>query len=219
MVIKENGKVTLKTEVDSGRTEEFTLTDKYLVSEKGSKIIYLFRDGEVVVFENSLLSSMTDITFVKMTDAEISMSKKKVTDKQMKEAEEEINAYILNDKDIMESETMKKAEQYKLSNDNYDYDMLVEASTIAVFDNDVKKELDAGHTYKIVMTKEGTSFYKDGKEINKNDAFYKALLDRSSEYLLTSSKVRSAFADKYVIDIESDGTVKKTQAPKKAEEK
>ena len=217
VVIKENGKVTMKTEADAGKTEEYTLTDKYLVSEKGNKIVYMFKDGDIILFESNL-STVTDITLVKMTDAEIKMSNKKVTDKQKKEAEDEINAYMLNDKDIMESNTMKKAEQYKLSNDNWDYDTLVQAATVTVFNSDVKKELDAGHKYKIVMTKEGTDIYKDGKAINKEDAFYKELTTQISEYTLTSSKVRSAFAEKYVIDIESDGTVKKTQAPKKVDE-
>ena len=56
---------------------------------------------------------------------------------------------------------------------------------------------------------------KDGKEIDKDDAFYVSFAGYTREYWITTSKVHSVYADKYVIDIDSDGAVHKTLAPKK----
>ena len=57
--------------------------------------------------------------------------------------------------------------------------------------------------------------YEDGKKVDQNDPFYKCLVKYTSDYTVETSKVRSSFAEKYVIDVTSDGTVKRTQAPEK----
>lgn len=218
LIIKDNGKVTLKLEDGDDTKLDLTIADKYMLDEKGNKLIYFFKDGDVIIFIDGFLSnSMTDITFVKMNDEEIAMSKKKVTEKQLKSAEDEVNAYKLTDKDIMESKTMKELEQRNLSNDNMEYDTFVEAAMVAAASEDVRKELKAGHTFKIEITKEKVTIYKDGKEIDKDDAFYVSFAGYAREYWITTSKVHSVYADKYVIDIDSDGAVHKTLAPKKEE--
>ncbi|MBR6475159.1 MAG: hypothetical protein IKS98_06890 [Lachnospiraceae bacterium] len=91
------------------------------------------------------------------------------------------------------------------------------AATVTAANEDVRKELKEGHTFKIEITKENVAIYKDGKDIDKNDPFYLRLVEYAREYWLTSSKVHSLYVDKYVIDIDSDGAVHKTLAPKEAE--
>lgn len=218
LVIRENGKATLKLENGNDTTLDLTVADKYMIDEKGNKLVYFFKDGDVILFIDGLLSySMADITFIKMNDDDIAMSKKKVTENQIKAAEDEVNAYKLTDKDLMESKAMKEVEKRNLSNDNLEYDHFFDAATVTAANEDVRKELKEGHTFKIEITKENVAIYKDGKDIDKNDPFYLRLVEYAREYWLTSSKVHSLYVDKYVIDIDSDGAVHKTLAPKEAE--
>ena len=73
--------------------------------------------------------------------SDIIEAKKKVTENQIKAAEDEVNAYKLTDKDLMESKTMKEIEKKNLLNDNLEYDHFFDAATDASASEDVCKEL------------------------------------------------------------------------------
>ena len=213
--VKEDGHAKLTFDMGLKQEADYTITKKYFVDdETGREQGYEFKDGGVALFEQNLLDTVNS-TFVKMTDSEIAMLKKGYTAEELKKADKEAEEYLNNDKDVQESKYMSAIERSRRANDDLDYSSFVDASQLAVLDKEVSKELQNGHSYSIVITKEGVSVLKDGKKATDNDPFYKCLVQYLSEYSIKNGKVRSSFADKYVIDIASDGTVKRTQAPEK----
>ena len=215
MELTENGHAKLVFNSGNESVAEYTITDKYFVDdETGRKLVYVFKDGEVTLFEQSILSTV-DSTFVKMTDSEIAIWKKGYSEEELQKAAEEVTEYLKNDQEYQDSVYKSYIEKSRRASDDLDYSGFVDASQLAVLDQDVSKELEKGHSYSIVITKEGLSVLKDGKKVDQNDPFYKCLVKYTSDYTVETSKVRSSFAEKYVIDVTSDGTVKRTQAPEK----
>ena len=213
LVIENDGKACLKPV----GTDELLLTydDNYLIDpNSGEKIEYKFENGELSFSVSSLLGS-SKCVFKKMTSDESEKLKKGYSEEDYQKAEKEAEEIIAKYIESIDINNLSSVEKTRIAKDKQSYDELYEAILIISFDNEIKKLLEAGHSYKISFSKNGTVVYIDNKEVSDTDPFCIQLEERIKNY--KEYKVCSGLDKEYIIDITSEGTVQKTVEPQSLE--
>ena len=208
--VNEDGSASINS---AGSDESINMTydeNYFTVKDNDNKVKYKFENGVISLSEFGALAS-GKLTFKKMTSEEQEAFKKGFTEEDLKKAVKE--ASELDAKYIKETDNsfLSYVENSRRATDAQNYDEICMAAQIAAFDTNVQERLKAGHTYSIVMTPDGTQAYSDGNALDDSDPFCVQLNSFLSNY--KAIKVRSSLGGEYIVDIDSDGTVKETSAP------
>ena len=195
--------------------ELYTYDDTFFTNvENGSELVYVLKNGELTLVEASILGNVK-ATFVRMTDDEIAIWEKGYSAEDFKSAEQEAMKLLENDEQLKNDKYLSYIEKSRRAQDEMEYSALVSYSQFAVTEKDIIEILSAGHSYRVIMTKEGTKVLLDDKEVTEEDPFYKLLEQFYWGDFTDTINVKASNVDEYIIDIGSDLTITQTKAPEK----
>ena len=211
--IKDDGTAVVTQYEDSRREDVYTYDDSsFKHIEKNNELLYVFKDGRLTLLEAGLLGSAKS-TFVKMTEEEIAVMEKGFSVEEFSLATEYASKLLENDEQLKNNEYISYIEKSRRATDESDYMALYSYAQVALCDEEIAEMLNSGHSYSIIMTKDGTKILMDGTEVTSEDLFYKRMLELFGNDFCADIKIRGSVGDEYIIDIGTDLTVTKTKAP------
>ena len=210
LTIEEDGNAYIKV---AGQDEKYSFSydDKHFIDpETNKKDRYKFENGEISLSGSSIFGSAR-VVFKKMTPEESEKLKNGYLEEDFHKAETEAQEVVIEYMKTLDKSHLSIIERTRISTDKSNYDGLVQGAELAVYDKEVEDILKEGHTYTISFSKTGTVVFLDSKEASEDDPFCIDLEQYISDY--KDCKVRSQMGSEYIIDVLSDGTVRKTKEP------